>query len=61
MDFNEKHYRYLPHNLKQLLEDPPTRYNIYPKDNSVRKSEELFFSNFDSAKLMEYLEEATNN
>ena len=31
LDFNDKHYRYLPQNLKVLLEEPPTRYDIYPK------------------------------
>ena len=65
MDFNEKHYRYFPHNLKQLLEDPPTRYNIYPKDNNIKisnsnQSNLLLFQDFDSSKLIEYLEEASN-
>lgn len=31
LNFNEAHYRYLPQNLKQALEEPPTRYEIYPK------------------------------
>lgn len=31
LEFNENHYRYLPGNLKQHLEDPPTRYEVYPK------------------------------
>lgn len=31
MEFNDKHYRYLPSNLKYLLEDPPTKYDIFPK------------------------------
>lgn len=31
LNFNEKHYRYLPPNLKSLLEEPPTRFDIYPK------------------------------
>ena len=35
MDFNEQHYRYLPSNLKQLLEDPPTKYDIYPKNTNL--------------------------
>ena len=29
--FNQQHYRYLPPNLKNLLEEPPTRYTMYPK------------------------------
>jgi len=31
LDFNDHHYRYLPGNLKSHLEDPPIRYEIYPK------------------------------
>ena len=31
LDFNDQHYRYLPSNLKYLLEEPPTKYEIYPK------------------------------
>ena len=30
-NFNEEHYQYLPHNLRQELDDPPTKYDIYPK------------------------------
>jgi hypothetical protein len=26
LSFNEAHYRYLPPNLKALLEEPPSRY-----------------------------------
>jgi hypothetical protein len=32
MTFNEEHHRYLPPNLKLMLEEPPTRYEIYPKE-----------------------------
>ncbi|CDW83948.1 UNKNOWN [Stylonychia lemnae] len=39
MDFNDKHYRYLPGNLKQNLEDPPIRYEIYPKFNEAQEEE----------------------
>lgn len=35
LDFNEQHYRYLPQNLKTLLEEYPTRYDIYPKMTSI--------------------------
>ena len=31
LEFNDQHYRYLPSNLKYLLEEPPVRYDIYPK------------------------------
>lgn len=31
MDFNDLHYRYLPANLKYLLEEPPIKYDIFPK------------------------------
>lgn len=31
LNFNDLHYRYLPPNLKSMLEEPPTRYEIYPK------------------------------
>jgi hypothetical protein len=31
LNFNDQHYRYLPPNLKCMLEDPPTRFDIYPK------------------------------
>jgi hypothetical protein len=30
MVFNEEHHRYLPENLKLLLEEPPALYKIYP-------------------------------
>jgi len=30
MAFNEEHHRYLPENLKVLLEEPPTLYKVYP-------------------------------
>ena len=30
MDFNDSHYRYLPTNLKVLLDQPPLKFTIYP-------------------------------
>lgn len=31
MDFNDEFGRYLPENFKGLLEQPPTKYEIFPK------------------------------
>lgn len=31
MEFNDQNYRYLPSNLKFLLEDPPIKFSIFPK------------------------------
>ncbi|TNV84398.1 hypothetical protein FGO68_gene5048 [Halteria grandinella] len=30
IEFNEQNHRYLPQNLKVMLEEPPTQYQIYP-------------------------------
>jgi hypothetical protein len=48
LTFNEQHYRYLPPNLKIMLEEPPARFDIYPKtidhqivdDNNARNEGE---------------------
>jgi len=61
MEFNDQHYRYLPSNLKYLLEDPPTKYDIFPKhmvvspeqSNSDPKFEEQAF---DPSKIINFLE-----
>jgi hypothetical protein len=41
LDFNEQHYRYLPPNLKALLEEPPTRYEVYPNALDLGSSQAL--------------------
>jgi hypothetical protein len=35
MDFNDQNYRYLPTNLRILIEAPPIRYDIYPKTTAA--------------------------
>lgn len=37
MEFNDQNYRYLPNNLRTLIEAPPTRYEIYPKEELAQK------------------------
>jgi hypothetical protein len=39
MEFNDLHYRYLPSNLKYLLEEPPTLYEIFPKHLVIDESQ----------------------
>jgi hypothetical protein len=39
IDFNEANYRYLPENLKLMLEETPTRYSIYPNSNDLSSSQ----------------------
>lgn len=31
VDFNQEHSKYLPENLRSLLDDPPIRYEVYPQ------------------------------
>lgn len=40
MNFNDAIYRYLPANLKVLIEAPPTRHEIYPKFIEVDERED---------------------
>ena len=40
MEFNDQNYRYLPSNLKFLLEDPPIKFSIFPKHLLVENLKE---------------------
>ena len=59
MNFNELYYRYLPANLKSNLEEPPTRYEIYPKfkvdEDSFNKDNCLNI--LDPQKIVDFLED----
>lgn len=52
LEFNDQHYRYLPQNLKYMLEEPPIRYDIYPKFESQ--------TGIDPAKMLDFLGEISS-
>lgn len=58
MEFNEKHHRYLPQNLKYLLEEPPVRYTIYPKDIELKENTngDIYKKNLDPSILLEMID-----
>lgn len=58
MQFNEQHHRYLPQNLKYLLEEPPTRYTIYPKDRYLNENldYEESLKGIDPHKMLDFIE-----
>ena len=65
MNFNETHHRYLPQNLRYLIEEPHTRYTIYPKEkylgDGLRGYEDCIEQIIENTKVIDFLEDLKKN